>query len=240
MVTALRARQVRNFLATLLLSQGVPMLTAGDELGRSQGGNNNAYCQDNATSWLSWPPSDLGRRTLELTRRLLRLRRDHPVFHYPRFLRGRAADGPRDAVWLRPDGKEMAEADWGAPEGRALGLLLGGDSLEAVDEHGEPVRDDTFLLLLSGSAGAVTFHLPPLGAHARWMPVLDTRAWEPPAELARLAGEPYALESRSLAVLRLDSGAAPPRAASAGEAGAGAPAEPAATPLAPTEPQGGP
>jgi isoamylase len=230
-VVELRGRQSRALLATLLLSFGVPLLCGGDELGRSQGGNNNAYCQDNATSWLSWPPSDAGRRTLELTRRLLHLRRDHPVFHYPRFLRGRAADGPRDAVWLRPDGKEMAEADWGAPEGRALGLLLCGDSLEAVDEQGEPVRDDSFLLLLNGSAGAVTFHLPPLGAQARWMPLLDTRAWEPPAALARLAGEPYALESRSLAVLRLDAGAAPPRAASAAET---------AMPSASAEPQGGP
>ena len=204
-VRALRERQQRNILATLLLSQGVPMLSGGDEIARTQRGNNNAYCQDNETSWFAWPPTGTAARLLDFTRRLIRLRLDHPVFQRRRFFQGRRIHGSavKDLSWLRPDGTEMTDEEWGNWQSRCLGLELAGDAIEEMDDEGLPVRDDTFLILLDASDEAVPFLLPNDQPRIEWELVLDTRDWEPVLE-GRLfkGGEPYPLEGRTLAVLR--------------------------------------
>ena len=204
-VRVLRERQQRNILATLLLSQGVPMLSGGDEIARTQRGNNNAYCQDNETSWFAWPPMGPAARLLDFTRRLIRLRLDHPVFQRRRFFQGRRIHGSavKDLSWLRPDGAEMTEEEWSNWQSRCLGLQLAGDAIEEVDDEGLPVRDGTFLILLNASDGAVPFVLPDHQPRIEWEPCLDTRDWEPLLE-GRLfkGGEPYPLEGRTLAVLR--------------------------------------
>jgi len=204
-VRALRERQQRNVLATLLLSQGVPMLLGGDEIARAQRGNNNAYCQDNETSWFAWPPTGTAARLLDFTRRLIRLRLDHPVFQRRRFFQGRRIHGSavKDLSWLRPDGTEMTEEEWGNWHSRCLGLELAGDAIEEVDDEGLPLRDNTFLILLNAHDEAVPFVLPKHQPRMEWEPLLDTRDWEP-VLAGRLfkGGEPYPLEGRTLAVLR--------------------------------------
>jgi glycogen operon protein len=205
-VQALRERQARNILATLLLSQGIPMLLAGDEIGRTQHGNNNAYCQDNELSWQSWSLPRAALRQLEFTRKLIRLRLDHPVFHRRLFFQGRRIQGSavKDLSWFRPDGKEMMEDEWNNGFTRCLGLRLAGDAIEETDEKGQPIVDDTFLLLLNAHHEAIPFILPAHRARVRWELVLDTRDWElGPRVPAFRAGENYPLEGRSLAVLRL-------------------------------------
>ena len=203
-VTALRERMLRNFLVTLFLSQGVPMLVAGDEIGRTQQGNNNAYCQDNEISWVSWTLSRSAKEQLEFVRRLIRLRLAHPVFHRRRFFQGRRIEGSevKDLSWFRPDGKEMTDEEWTNGFTRCLGLRLAGDAIEEVDQAGEPIRDDTFLLLLNAHHEALDFVLPAHRTRVRWELVLDTRDWTPASRALR-AGDQYPLEARSLALLRL-------------------------------------
>ena len=172
-VLALRHRQQRNMLATLLLSQGVPMLVAGDEINRTQRGNNNAYCQDNELSWLDWDLDDPAWDLLRFTRRLLELRRAHPVFRRRRFFHGRSAAGTgRDDIgWFDSGGQEMTRDDW--HEGRALGMFLNGGEIWEPGPRGERIVDDSFLVVLSNSE-RLTFRLP----HAKWAVhyelVLDT------------------------------------------------------------------
>jgi isoamylase len=207
-VIELRNGQMRNFLATLLLSQGVPMLCAGDEAARTQRGNNNAYCQDNEISWFPWPLSPAARRQLEFTRRLIRLRLENPVFHRRTFFRGQHihTSAAKDLSWFRPDGKEMTQEEWANGFGRCLGLRLAGDAIEEVDDLGGPIVGDTFLVLANAHHDAVPFVLPAHEARTRWESVLDTQAWEaldPPRTYR--AGEHYDLAGRSLAVLRLQS-----------------------------------
>ncbi|HET9663460.1 MAG TPA: glycogen debranching enzyme GlgX, partial [Burkholderiales bacterium] len=177
-VLELRRRQARNFLATLLLSQGVPMLLAGDEFGRSQGGNNNAYCQDGEVSWIDWDGLDGDGRALSaFTRSLIKLRRDHLVFHRSRFFYGKTIPGTdvKDVTWLRPDGKEMTEADWGNAHGKALAVLLSGEAgLTHLTARGEQETDDTFLMLMNASHEKVVFKLPAGNGGARWTVVLDS------------------------------------------------------------------
>ena len=204
-VRALRERQQRNFLATLLLSQGVPMLSGGDEIGRSQRGNNNAYCQDNEITWFAWPPTGTAARLLDFTRRLIRLRLDHPVFRRRRFFQGRRIHGSavKDLSWLRPDGAEMTDDEWNNWQSRCVGLELAGNAIEEVDDKGLPVRDDTFLILLNADELPLPFVLPNHQPRIEWELVLDTRDWEPaPSGRVFKGGEPYALEGRTLAVLR--------------------------------------
>jgi len=204
-VRALRERQQRNFLATLLLSQGVPMLSGGDEIGRSQRGNNNAYCQDNEITWFAWPPTGTAARLLDFTRRLIRLRLDHPVFRRRRFFQGRRIHGSavKDLSWLRPDGAEMTEDEWSNWQSRCVGLQLAGDAIEEVDDEGLPVRDDTFLILLNADELPLPFVLPNHQPRIEWELVLDTRDWEPvPGGRVFKGGESYSLEGRALAVLR--------------------------------------
>jgi len=205
-VLALRERQQRNFLAALLLSQGIPMLLAGDERGRTQHGNNNAYCQDNELSWHSWSLPRTALRQLAFTRRLIRLRLDNPVFHRRLFFQGRHIHGSavKDLSWFRPDGKEMTDDEWSNGFTRCLGLRLAGDAIEETDEKGQPVVGDTFLLLLNAHHEPVPFILPAHRARVRWDLVLDTREDDLGARGSTFrVGESYPLDGRSLAVLRL-------------------------------------
>ena len=201
-IRALRLRQMRNFMTTLLLSQGIPMLVAGDEFGRTQQGNNNAYCQDNELSWLDWSGIDReGRELLDFTRRLIALRRRHIVFHRNRFFQGQIIPGTgvKDVVWLRPDGAEMEEPDWQDGNARALGLRLSGEAgLMHLTARGEQEPDATFLLLFNAAHEAVNFDLPSENHGAGWQVLIDTasdRTAEHPVD------EAVSLIPRSLQVL---------------------------------------
>ncbi len=175
-VLELRRRQQRNFFATLLLSQGVPMLLGGDEFGRTQGGNNNAYCQDNATSWFDWSLTEKNGDLLEFVRTLTRLRTQHPVFRRPRFFQGRPLHGEtiKDIGWFTPEGTEMDQQDWDDGVAKSIAVYLNGDAIGAVDASGEPVTDDTFLLLMNAWHEPITFTLPPRAWAGSWERVVDT------------------------------------------------------------------
>src|SRR5947207_2110489 len=161
-IRQLRLQQRRNFLATLLLSQGVPMITAGDEWGRTQKGNNSAYCQDNEISWLNWNLDDEQKALLEFTKRLIRLRHEHPVFRRPKFFQGRRIRGSeiRDVMWFNPGGNEMSDEEWGSPFVRAIEVLLSGDTIDVLNFEGEPIRDETFLFLINAHFEPLPFVLP--------------------------------------------------------------------------------
>jgi len=203
-INALRAQRMRNFLATLLFSQGVPMITAGDESGRTQRGNNNAYCQDNELSWLDWNVTADGRRLTEFTRRLIRLRREHPVFRRRHFFEGRPIHGTgiKDIVWLKPDGAEMSDEEWQHEFARSLGMLLNGEALTEVDARGRRVTDGTFLVLFNAHHEEIAFTLPN-HTGLSWLVVLDTTHDH---GLARggvhAGGSRYPLKGRSLALLQ--------------------------------------
>lgn len=201
-----RERQMRNFLATLLLSQGVPMICGGDEIGRTQQGNNNAYCQDNELSWFDWKLDRPARELLAFTSRLIAIRREHPVFRRRRFFQGRRIHGSevKDLAWFRPDGKEMTDEDWNTGHARSLMLRLAGDAIEESDDRGRPVTDDTFLVLLNAHHEPLAFTLPAHKRGVRWVRVLDTAAPRAgKAVTTYKGGETCLVESRSLAVLRL-------------------------------------
>jgi len=176
-VRELRARQQRNFLATLLLSQGAPMLLAGDEIGRTQRGNNNAYCQDNEISWVDWALDEERASLLAFVRRLIRLRREHPSFRRRDFFQGRPlrGGGVKDIFWLRPDGAEMSDHEWERDHARSLAVYLAGEGLNEVDRCGRAVRDDDFLMLFNAHHEDIDFVMPPLPGEA-WRCLLDT-AW---------------------------------------------------------------
>ncbi|HEX7311209.1 MAG TPA: glycogen debranching protein GlgX [Gaiellaceae bacterium] len=201
-VLALRGRQQRNFLTTLLLSQGVPMLLGGDELSRTQQGNNNAWCQDNEISWFDWDLGDDEQRLLEFVRRLIALRRDHPVFRRTRFFAGSGADLP-DVWWMRPDGRKMTQRDWRNPEARAIGVFLNGDELNMTTPSGDDLRDESFLVLFNAHHEPMTFRMPTRRFGSRWTLELstsepelerDARAWS--------ARQEETVESRSILLLR--------------------------------------
>ena len=204
-VNELRDRQTRNVLATLLLSQGTPMLLAGDELRRTQHGNNNAYCQDNELSWVDWEIDERTRGILEFAKRLLRLRAEHPVFRRSAFLTGeeRQGSGAPDVWWFRPDGRRMTQADWSRGDAFALGAFLNGAEIPTLTPDGEPVDDDSFIVLFNAWHEPVTFVLPPSRFGRRWAHELCTA--EPELEpngttLAARAEVP--LRGRALRVLR--------------------------------------
>jgi isoamylase len=206
-VTGLRERQKRNFLATLFLSQGVPMLLSGDEIGRTQKGNNNAYCQDNEISWVDWKLDKPRRELLEFTRCVIRLLNQHPVLRRRHFFQGRRIRGSevKDLVWFRPDGKEMADEDWNNSESRCFGLRLAGDAIEELDDRGNRIVDDTLLILLNAYHEAIPFTLPAHRRKVRWEVVMDTND----AQISKTAhqymrgGDSYDLKPRSLVLLRL-------------------------------------
>jgi glycogen operon protein len=203
-INALRLRQQRNFLATLLLSQGTPMLLGGDEFGRSQGGNNNAWCQDSEISWFHWDLLDHQREQQEFTRRLIALRREHPVFRRRQFLHGIEEEGSGlpDVWWFRTDGRRMTKTDWEKPDGHQLGMFLNGEEIAAPDRRGNRVVDDSFLLLFNAHFEDAEFTLPPARFGAEWCCDLrtDEPACDPDQRFA--AGEPFFVTSRSLVLLR--------------------------------------
>ncbi|WMX44427.1 glycogen debranching protein GlgX [Streptomyces roseicoloratus] len=209
-IRELRARQTRNFLATLMLSQGVPMLSHGDEFGRSQGGNNNAYCQDSEVSWVRWPKpgSEPEATLLEFTRAMVRLRRDHPVFRRRRFFHGRPVEGTHDELtdiaWFTPQGEEMTARDWQAAHARALTVFLNGNAISEPGPQGERISDDSFLLMFNASSQELEFEVP--DSHGEcWKVVVDTSHPEgmPPEEGPRMAaGERVTLAPLTLTVLR--------------------------------------
>ncbi|MEW5709259.1 MAG: glycogen debranching protein GlgX [Pseudomonadota bacterium] len=204
-VNALRARQKRNLLATLLLSQGVPMLLAGDEICRTQRGNNNAYCQDNEISWVDWNLTQPKRQLLAFVQRMVALRRDHPVFRRRHFFQGRPIHGTgvKDIVWLNPDSREMTDEEWNQHHARCLGVYLAGEGLTETDERGRPITDSNFLVLFNAHHEEIPFSLPQLAGGPRWLVVLDTAyeeglAWDG----VYMAGASYPLQGRSLALLQ--------------------------------------
>ncbi|MFC6086026.1 glycogen debranching protein GlgX [Sphaerisporangium aureirubrum] len=206
-IVGLRRRQRRNFLTTLYVSQGVPMLLHGDEIGRTQGGNNNAYCQDNEVSWVDWsllkPEGDL----LSFVQGLARFRGEHPVFRRRRFFQGSMPEGDvRDIVWLTPSGKEMTSSDWHSGFGKAMAVFLNGEAISEPGPRGERIVDDSFLLLINAHHENITYTLPGAGFAPGWHPVLDTaenESW--PARPAERAFEPDAtltVTNRSMRILR--------------------------------------
>jgi isoamylase len=202
-VNVLRARQKRNFLATLFLSLGVPMLLAGDEFGRTQSGNNNAYCQDNEISWLDWEKVDL--KQLEFTKEIIQFRKEHPVFCRRKWFQGKSIRGGdvNDVAWFRPDGEQMSDEDWGAGFAKSLGVFLNGDEIPSVDAAGRRVLDQSFYLIFNAHWEHVEFVLPPEIWGQSWTRVLDTRNGDAPAEdnWQRAAGTRINIDSRSLVVM---------------------------------------
>ena len=209
-INKLRERQRRNFLTTLFVSQGVAMLNGGDEWGRSQNGNNNAYCQDNEISWFNWERDEKHYRSLEFTRKLIQLRKDHPVFRRPKFFQGRRIRGSeiRDVMWFNAGGSEMSEKEWTSPFVRCLGMLLSGDTIDVLNFEGEPIRDETFLLLINAHYEPVPFVLPGQ-EHIEWQLILDTTHAEGfLTEGTKFAsGDDLDLGGRATCLIKLISGA---------------------------------
>ena len=203
-VNALREQQKRNFIATLFVSQGVPMMVAGDEMGRTQKGNNNAYCQDNELSWVHWNLSDKQRALLEFTARMSKLRREQPVLTKRRFFRGAHIwdSELKDLAWFRPDGKEMNKDDWEKPYVRSLGFLLGGDAIATPDDEGNRIVGDTLLVLMNAHHEPLEFHLPALEWGADWELLVDTSATGESLHTHTAAGGKVQVRGRSLVVLR--------------------------------------
>jgi isoamylase len=196
-VVACRRLQQRNFLVTLLLSQGVPMLLGGDEIGRTQGGNNNAYCQDDEISWFDWESVDEGLHAF--ARRLIALRREHPVFRRRHWFQGRPIRGTVDIGWFRPDGTEMDDADWDSGFARSVGLFLNGDTIAERDPRGQRVTDDSFLVILNAHDDRVDWTIPAQWGD-RWQTVVDTSGeLEPDAEVR--PDKPVAVAGRAIVVL---------------------------------------
>jgi glycogen operon protein len=201
-----RARQLRNLMATLLLSVGVPMLSGGDEVWRTQLGNNNAYCQDNEISWTSWELTTEEKDFLEFTRRVIRLWREHAVLRRRKFFQGRRIRGADvvDITWLDPSGTEMTDRAWSSPDVRCLGVRLNGDAIDELDERGERITGDTLLLLLNAGPSAVPFSLPETLPAQRWETLLDTAdPWTPGRWL--MGRDRYHVQRQSMSVLRLGS-----------------------------------
>ena len=205
-VIELRERQKRNLVATLFLSQGVPMLRGGDELSHTQQGNNNAYCQDTEISWLDWTLDERREDFLEFVATVAGLKRRHPVLHRPKFFQGRPIRGTdvKDIIWLDPSGEEMADEAWNAGFVRSIGVRLAGDAIGEVDEHGERLAGDTMLLLFNADGNPIDFRLPPHAAEEHWELLFDT-AQRRPNRTDFPQAEPYVLQGRSVAVLRLVS-----------------------------------
>ncbi len=203
-IRKLRARQKRNLLATLLLSEGVPMLCGGDELSHTQKGNNNAYCQDNELTWLDWQPGDEGQAFLDFVRKVCRVRATQPVFHRRHFFHGRGIRGSdvKDISWLDPSGNEMTDEAWGAGYVKCLGVRLAGDLIGDVDERGERIVGDTLLLLLNAHHEAIPFALPAHKEGQEWELLLDTAAPDA-GERVLHGGDKHDLQGRSLALYRI-------------------------------------
>ncbi|MDH5195605.1 MAG: glycogen debranching protein GlgX, partial [Nitrospira sp.] len=207
-ILELRERQKRNFLTLLFLSQGVPMLCGGDEIGRTQKGNNNAYCQDSEISWFDWNLDRGQQDFLAFVKDLIAFRKKHPVLRRRRFFQGRHIRGSevKDLAWFRPDGKEMTDEDWNAGYAKSLVLRLAGDAIAERDQKGRPIVDDTLLVILNAHHTPMAFTLPAHKRGIRWQPVLDTSlSGENEKRVSGFkGGEQYEMEARSIAVLRLN------------------------------------
>ncbi|MBI4343936.1 MAG: glycogen debranching protein GlgX [Candidatus Omnitrophica bacterium] len=206
-IAAFRRRQQRNFIATLLLSQGVPMLRAGDELSHTQRGNNNAYCQDNDLSWLHWDLDEEQRAFLAFVRRMIQLRRQQPVLQRRKFLQGRHIRGSdvKDITWFDPSGREMTDEAWSAGFVRCLGLRLAGDVMDEVDERGDRIAGQTLLLLMNAAQETISFILPDHQPNGHWKRLFDTSATKEDDEAPTLPGAgTHALEGWSAAVFCLE------------------------------------
>ncbi|MEO6834611.1 MAG: glycogen debranching enzyme GlgX, partial [Candidatus Tumulicola sp.] len=204
-ILALRERQKRNFFAMLLLSQGLPMLLAGDELGHTQVGNNNAYCQDNEIAWLDRSNLlDQNTNLFEFVRLLLTIRREHPVFRRPRFFRGvTTGDSPlKDITWFSPDAREMSHDDWNDTSRRCFGALLGGDTADRfISLQGYREIDDSFLIVVNGHDFPFEFTLPSTAAAQQWIGLIDTARWNgSPTNVAATPGTPFQMADRSFAL----------------------------------------
>ena len=196
-VRACRAKQQRNLLTTLFLSQGVPMLLGGDELGRTQKGNNNAYCQDNEISWVNW--NQIDQPLLEFTRWIIAFRRDHPMFRRRRWFQGRPIRGTLDIGWFKPDGKSMTDEDWDAWHARSLGVFLNGNAIQQRDERGRSITDDSFLMLFNAHHEAVDWVIPKEFTRA-WAVILDTARLQPEPE-PRPVAKRVSTQARSIVLL---------------------------------------
>jgi glycogen operon protein len=202
----LREQQKRNFLTTLFLSQGVPMLLHGDEFGRTQGGNNNGYCQDNEISWVDWSLRTEHEVQLDFTRELSALRRDHPVFRRRRFFDGHpvrvAGEDLRDIAWFTPSGAEMSEADWATGYAKSVAVFLNGDAIGYPDQRGQPVVDDSFLLLFNAADTGIDFVMPGPDYGERWEILIDTTKPLDVEQPSIKADTPAHVEGRAVLVLR--------------------------------------
>ncbi|MGD2218159.1 MAG: hypothetical protein PVJ64_15485, partial [Gemmatimonadales bacterium] len=194
-----RARMKRNFMASLAFAQGVPMISHGDELGRTQQGNNNAYCQDNEISWVDWELDELDRAFLEFTRHVFAVRAENPVLRRRSFFRGGPVgeNGLKDVMWLLPDGEEMTEAQWTDPENRVLGMLIHGEATDEMDERGRLIKGETLLLLVNASNRARLFTLPRLAEPGVWKDLANTSRRVP----RTIKGEGVQLVGQSLILL---------------------------------------
>ena len=201
-IKTLRSRQKRNFMVTLLLSQGVPMILSGDEIGRTQGGNNNSYCQDSELSWIDWQLDDEQQDFFDFVCQLIALRKSHPAFCRQNFFLGRPLKGAgiQDILWLQPQGTEMTDEEWGDSYARCLGMYMAGDAIDESDSRGRMIKDTDHLLLFNAHHKEIAFQLPPLLAARSWQTVIDTSNPSPNKAPTGLyhGREPYALQARSL------------------------------------------
>jgi glycogen operon protein len=174
-ITRRRDREIRNFLATLAFSQGVPMIAHGDEIARTQEGNNNVYAQDNEISWMHWDLGEREKGLLEFTQRIFAIRRGNPALRRRYFFRGTpAGSGLKEVLWLHPNGHEMTDADWHDANSHALGMLIRGEAADEIDERGRSITGDTLLLLVNNREGDQSFSLPQLEVPGQWILIVDT------------------------------------------------------------------
>jgi glycogen operon protein len=202
-ITLMRKQQMRNFMTTLFLSQGVPMIVAGDELGRTQGGNNNAYCQDNEISWIDWHAADLD--LLTFSKKIIHFCRRHPVFNRRKWFKGQPYKGVgvEDIAWFRPDGSEMTEDNWRDDYAKTLGIFLNGKAIPSPGPKGEKIVDDSFFLIFNAYHENISFKLPPQKFGRKWLKILDTafNYFEETGE-AFASGKPIQIAGRSVVLLK--------------------------------------
>jgi isoamylase len=206
-IIALREKQKRNFIATLILSQGVPMLRGGDELSHTQHGNNNAYCQDNEISWLNWELDERRQEFLEFCQKAIQIWREHPVLKRRKFFHGRPirGSGAKDLAWLLPDGSEVTDVDWNSEAVNCMGMRLNGEMVDEFDERGRRIIGETLLVVLNARNISVRFAMPTHKPHERWAPILDSAEVRPKSVWLSM-GECYELQPQSLTVLQLKRG----------------------------------
>lgn len=205
-INNIRSKQRRNMMASLILSQGIPMILSGDETGRTQFGNNNAYCQDNEISWLNWDESTIDMGFLEFTKYLIKIRKNHPILRRRKFFSGRKINNSnvKDIVWLTPDGFEMTDNDWHNGGSKCFGLKLNGDSIDELDEKGNKIVDDKFLLLLNSFHESINFVIPSFGKNTKWELILDTTSQDGKRKIEPISeNEKYSIEARSISLFKL-------------------------------------